>query len=352
MAFLKHQKMGESHQKKMMKHKFLPKLTAVMLVIALLVPAFTVNASAKGLLDDLFGISFYYFHYLDENGNQKDEDFYNWGAADEEKNGIAIEKTGPERLTVHISSGNEMYRRCKPVLMWLHKADSLFDVTKLTDINQWYKNKLEETFLICEIPDYTKDSTIEVRVPLKLNIGAVGLINGGYYEIEFYGEGAIPEQLTYAYKAQTYSLDELEKYIQTDMAESVDQYYNVDSGFRSDVDGVPFQNTNFEPVGGKCAGIASITTAKYNGYELKTEYKVDDTMFKADSKYSWYDYVYGDKSIHDIVLHDTNMLDKNSPSKNMIDSQTATAFPLQLFQTYDESDLAFYKLLEYYLLVE
>ncbi|MBQ7137068.1 MAG: hypothetical protein IJO43_03745 [Bacilli bacterium] len=303
-----------------------------------------------GLVSELFDISFYYFHYLDENGRETYDSFYNWGSEDEEKNGIKIDKTSIDTIKVTIDAdSNDMYQKCKPVLMWVHKADGLLDSTKYTDIKQWYINKLEETFLIVAIDDYTEDAVIEVNVPTKLNLGLTGLLNGGYYEIEFYSEDAIPEQLKYAYKPQSYTLDELEDYIKVDMSDNIEDYYDADSGFRSNVDGFTFKNSDYVEKGGHCAGIAAVTTAKYNGYNLKKEYSNGDTKYNIDNSYTWYDSVYGSASIRDLKLNDKEFLTKNSPSLNKIDDKTATAYPLVLFKSYNTNDKAFYDLLGYYL---
>ena len=329
--------------------KFFHRLFSALLVLTLIFTILPTRVEATNLIEELFDISFYYFHSIGENGREKTESFYNWGSADKEKNGIKIEKTGLDTLQVVIDAdANELYMNCKPVLMWMHKADSLFDTTKYTDIDKWYSNKLEETFLLCEIPDYTQDCTITVDVPIKLNLGLTGLINGGYYEIEFYSEDAIPQQLDFAYRCQTYTLEELEQYMQYDMNDAVAEYYNADSGFRPETDGLPFRNTDYEGEGGVCAGISTLTTAKYNGVNIVTSYKVDGTKYTASPAYTWYENVYGSSSIHDLVLEDTKMLNNNSPSKNMLDDGTATAFPHEFFSTNSENDTAFYSLIDYY----
>ena len=332
------------------KNKLIAKIVSFMLIVSIFATASPIQANAAGLLGELFDISFYYFHYLEEGKDRvKDESFYNWGSEDKKEHGIRIDKTGADTIQVTIESDNEVYQRCKPVLMWVHKADSLFDSTKYTDIEKWYANKLEETFLLCSIDDYTQDSVIEINVPLKLNIGGVGIINGGYYEIEFYGEGAIPEQLQFAYNAQTYTLEELEKYIKYDMSDSIEAYYDADSGFRSSTDGFSFQNSDYAGGGGVCAGMSAITTAKYNGYNLDKEYKDGDKKYTATSDYTWYDNVYGNASIHSLELLNEDFIKNNSPSLNMINDSTAVAYPREIFVDSTENDAAFYHLLKYYL---
>ena len=314
------------------------RIVSLVLVLILLFSVTPTKVQAAGLIEELFGISFYNFYYLDENGKEKSDGFYNWGSKDEKEHGIKIQKTSADTIKVVIDAdSNETYQKCKPVLMWMHKGDSLFDATKWTDIDLWYKNKLEETFLLCAIPDYTQDCEIEIDVPIKLNLGLTGLINGGYYEIEFYGEGAIPEQLLFAYKAQTYTIEELEEYMKTEMSESIAEYYNVDSGFRSGVNGLSFANTE-----GVCAGIAAVTTAKYNGYKLASKYKVNDKEYNAMSSYSWYPNVYGDASIHDISLDNAEYIRNNSPFNS------EKCYPYLSFSSNTENDEAFYSLLDYY----
>lgn len=332
------------------KQKLIVRLLTFFIAFVILISVVPTQVYAvDGLLDELFGISFYYFHSIGDNGKEKTESFYNWGSKDEEEHGIKIEKTGADTVQVIIDAdSNEIYQNCKPVLLWMHKADSLFDATKYTDIDKWYANKLEETFLLCEIPDYTQDCTITVDVPIKLNLGLTGLINGGYYELEFYSEDAIPQQLEFAYKCQTYTLEELENYMQYDMNDSIAEYYNVDSGFRASTDGLPFRNTDFTSNGGFCAGISALTTAKYNGYSIIQNYKINGEKYTANPQYTWYESVYGDGSIHDIVLNDSIMVNHNSPSKNLSEDGTATAYPLELLSSGNDNDDAFYNLLTYY----
>jgi hypothetical protein len=133
-----------------------------------------------------------------------------------------------------------------------------------------------------------------------------------------------------------------------DMNDAIAEYYNVDCGFRANKDGLPFRNTDYTSGGGFCAGISTLTTNKYNGNEIISTYKVNDKKTTITPEYTWYNNIYGDASIHDIVLNDTNMLNKNSPSKNMKEDGTATAYELQFMSESDASDKAFYDLLSYY----
>lgn len=332
------------------KNKLIAKIVSFMLIVSIFATASPIQANAAGLLGELFDISFYYFHYLEEGKDRvKDESFYNWGSEDKKEHGIRIDKTGADTIQVTIESDNEVYQRCKPVLMWVHKADGLFDSTKYTDIEKWYANKLEETFLLCAIEDYTQDSVMEIDVPLKLNLGGVGIINGGYYEIEFYGEGAIPQQLEFAYKPQTYTLEELEKYINFEMSDSMETYYNADSGFRSNVDGMPFRNTDYVENGGVCAGIAAITSAKYNGYALQKEFKYGDENHVVSPEYPWYDSVYGNKKMHSLTLDNEEFMKRNCPSLSMLDGETAVCYEQYLLNDYSPGDTTFNHLLKYYL---
>ena len=325
----------------------LVKLTSFLLVFCMLCSMTSISVFADGLFD----INFFYFHYVDENGKVKEESFYNWGDSDEAKNGIKIEKTSLNTIQVVIDAdSNEIYQQCKPVLLWVRKADSMFDATKWTDIDQWYENKLEETYLLCMIEDYTQDCQLDVDVPLNLTFSLGGLLNGGYLEAEFFGEGAIPEQLMFAYEAQTYTLEELEKYIQYEMNERIDEYYDVDSGFKSDVDGFTFRNSDYHGGGGSCAGYSAITTAKYNGYDLLKNYKFDDTKYNITEDYTWYQNIYGDASIRDIVLVNNEFVVVNSPSYNMLEDGTATCYPCMDFDSTSSNDKAFYDLIRYYLM--
>lgn len=332
------------------KNKMIVRLFSALLAVVLLFSIVPTKVEAVGLIEELFGISFYYFHWRDENGKEREDSFYNWGSADAEKNGIKIVKTGDETLKVVIDAdANEKYQKCKPVLIWLHKADGLLDATKYTDIDQWYINKLAETFLLCEIPDYTQDCEIVVDVPIKLNLGLTGLINGGYYEIEFYDENSIPEPLKYAYEAQSYTLEELEKYMKYDMSDTIAEYYSADSGFRSEKDGLPFVNVGNNGGGAYCAGFSMITASKYNGYSLPTEFVslTKAEKIKINPQNSWYSNVYGDDSIHDIRLDCMDVVKNNSPSLNMNSDGSADVYPFKDWPAeFSESDNQFFALVE------
>ena len=332
------------------KIKLFTKLVCIVLMVSILFQSFTINTNAEGLIEDLFDFSYYYFHFLDENGKIKETSTYTWGAESEDNVGLSIDKTDLSKIRVDINASNcKEYQECKPVLMWVHKADGIFDTDKFTDIEYWYRKKLEETFLIAEIPDYTSSQEFYINVPMKLNLGMTGLINGGYYEIEFYGDGAIPDELLFAYKIQTFTLEELEKYIKYDMADKISEYYNIDTGFRPEKDGLPFRNSDFDGRNGVCAGIANLTIAKFLKYSILDKWSFDGKRYEKNTDYKWYEYIFGNKSIHDILLNDSNMLNKNSPSKNALTDYTSTAFPNVSFKTTNESDLAFYALLKQYL---
>ena len=290
----------------------LMKVVSLTIVFVLLMSA--IPAYATDIYGDLFRVSFYRFYWLDENQKQTGDTLYSISSKDDDKFGISITKPTADTIKLNITVGNnEAYNKTKPVLMWVHKGDAIFDVTKWTDEEQWFRNKLEETFLLTTIPDYTQDTEIIIDVPLKLNLGLTGLLDGGYYEIEFFGEGTIPQQLMFAYESQTYTIQELEEYINFEMNDSIKEYYSADSGFRPEIDGFSFKNSDYEGGIGNCAGIAGVTTAKYNGYKLQTSYKVDGREHNVNEEYTWYNNVYGNESIHQIVLKNNNFIFQNSP---------------------------------------
>lgn len=331
-----------------MKRRIIRLVALALVVCTMMLQVAPVQASAKSLVEELLGFTAYQFHWIGENGREVENFDYTWGSADEDEKGFWLSKYGFNQINIKIDpTKSELYQKCKPALMWVHKADSLFDSTKYTDIDLWYSNKLEETFIIYNIPDYNQIIDVTVQVPIMFTT-LKGLINGGYYEIEFYSEDAIPEQLMYAYEAQTYTLEELEAYIGGDMADSIEEYYNADSGFRSDVDGFPYQNTDKDTGGGRCAGMSSLSTAIYNGYTLPTSYKDGDNKFEVDSTYTWYNSIYGNGTAHDLVLEDNEIIEHLSPSYNMIDDSTARAYPWEAFDTVmSNNDEAFYGLLSW-----
>ncbi len=320
---------------------------ARMLVFALVIltiPALFVQSNAQTLTEELFGIEFYKFHYMDENERINEKTIYSWGSKDDKETGFELVKTGATSIRLTINAGVcEEYRKYKPCLIWIHKADGLFDTTRWTDIKKWYENKMSETFLLQQI-DYTGDDiVIDIKVPMKLNIGMTGLINGGYYEVEFYDEGSIPEQLKFAYDIQTYSLEDLEAYMKTDMSENISGYYDADSGFRPEKDGFSFANTDFTTSSGGignglCSGITSVTTAKYNGYPLIKEFNFEDKKYQLDSSVEWYDGVFGASSINDIDFPDLNFT-MNIPKNYSLTEDVSTAFPLQPFSKLDYDNM-------------
>ncbi len=327
------------------------KTTALLLSFIVIFSSISADVQATGILEEFLGISFYHFHYLDENGKEQENSFHNWGSKDEEKNGIKIVKESNKIKVVIDADSNELYMKCKPAMLWMHKADSFSDITKWTDIDKWYTNKLEETFLLCAIEDYTQDCEIVIDVPVRFQLSVNGILNGGYYELEFYSEDCIPEKLKYAYAPQTYSIEELEEYMKVEMNENVADYYNADSGFRSDVDGFAFRNTDYVDAGGCCSGIAAITTAKYNGFNLVKDFKQDSKEYSASNVYTWYPYIYDDAPIHQLQLDDKEFLIKTSPSLNMQENGIAKAYPLAYFSDSSEGDETFYQLLNYYQLI-
>lgn len=331
-----------------MKKRIFRLVALVLVVCTMMLQVAPVQASAKSLVEELLGFTAYQFHWIGENGREVENFDYTWGSADEDEKGFWLSKRGFNEINIKIDpTKSELYQKCKPALMWVHKADSLFDSTKYTDIELWYKNKLEETFIIYNIPDYNQAIDVTVQVPIMFTT-LKGLINGGYYEIEFYSEDAIPEQLKYAYEAQTYTLEELEAYIGSGMAENIDAYYDADSGFRSDTDGFPYQNTDKDPNGGRCAAMSSLSTAIYNGFEIPTSYKDGDIKYEIDADYTWYNSIYGSGTAHDLVLEDNTIIEQLSPSYNMIDDTMAKAYPWKTFdEVMSDNDEAFYSLLNW-----
>ena len=330
--------------------KQIVKAMSLFLVVVMMFSIVPIEANAKNIIDELFGISFYNFHYLDENGREQEKTFYNWGSESEEENGIKIEKTGLDSIKLVIDANNEFYKTYKPELIWVHMGDGLMDITRYTDIETWYKNKLNNSYLLFKIPEGSGSFEVSMNVPMKMNTYQVGLLDGGYYETEFYSAGTIPEQLMFAYEAQSYTLEELEEYINFDMEENIAEYYNADSGFRSNTNGFTFMNSDYEGGGGTCAGYAGLSTAIYNGYNVPTTYKgSDDKKITVSPDYTWYDNIYGNESIRNITLNDKDFINNNSPSKNLNGDGTANYYDRELFTTIDENDHSFFELLRYYL---
>ena len=222
------------HNNKQKELKILSFILAIILTFSLL----PLNVYADSLLDSINSLSFYNFHYLSEDGDYvKTKTFYNWSEESANKNGIKIEKTGIDTIKLTVDATNEFYQTYKPVLIWIHKGDNISDYTRYTDEELWIKNKLETSYLLFKIPNNEENFEMEINVPTKMNTGQVGLLDGGFFETEFYAEGTIPEGLMFAYESQSYSIEELEEYINYNMEEDIKDYYNSDSGFRSEKDG-------------------------------------------------------------------------------------------------------------------
>lgn len=335
------------HNNKQKELKILSFILAIILIFSLL----PLNVYADSLLDSINSLSFYNFHYLSEDGDYvKTKTFYNWSEESANKNGIKIEKTGIDTIKLTVDATNEFYQTYKPVLIWIHKGDNISDYTRYTDEELWIKNKLETSYLLFKIPNNEENFEMEINVPTKMNTGQVGLLDGGFFETEFYAEGTIPEGLMFAYESQSYSIEELEEYINYNMEEDIKDYYNSDSGFRSEKDGFTFQNSDIPGGNGTCAGYAAITTAKYNGYDITTTFKNSDgENITVNPTYTWYNNIYGNASIRDIELEDEKFVLYNSPSKNMNNDGTAKYFERVFFDTESANDNTFFELLNYYL---
>ncbi len=322
------------------------KILSLIVCCIMVITMFPIQADAADLVADLLDFAAYFFYWRDENGTSVSRVEHTWGEEEEIEKGFQLRQISLNDIQIKIDpTKSDCYQKCKPALMWIHKADGLFDTLKHTDINAWYEKKLEETYLIYAIPDYTQPIDITIQVPIMLATIS-GLLNGGYYEIEFYDENCVPEQLKYAYEAQTYTLEELEAYINGDMADNMEAYYDADSGFRSDINGFTYQNTDKDINGGRCAGMSSLATAIYNGFALPTSYKVGDAKFNANENYTWYDSIYGPGSIRDLTLEDNTVIEAMSPSYSMLTDDTAAAYPFLCFsETLSENDESFYQLL-------
>lgn len=304
------------------------------------------------IVEELFGFSMYHFHYVNENGDKKEDTTYKWGSSGAE--GLNLSRTDLSDINIQIDAdSNELYAKHKPVLMWVHKGDALFDPIYLGEPPaEWYEKKLQQTYLIYALPGGGQDVDITVNVPMRLNIGADGiggLIDGGYYEIEFYTEDAIPEILKFAYEMQTYSLEELEKYIEQDMNETIKDYYNIDSGFDVHKDALPFKNSDLDPTSGICAGYSSLASGKYNGVNIPSEFRFGGTNYIIDGEsgvYPWYENVYGSGNLHDVVLGDEFFMKSNTPTMSMVSDSVARAYPTAAYyRNYPDVD-AFYALIK------
>lgn len=72
--------------------KLFSKLTAFILAFVIMFTVTPMEVEAAGIIEELFDISFYYFHSLNENGREKTESFYNWGSEDKEKTELKSRK--------------------------------------------------------------------------------------------------------------------------------------------------------------------------------------------------------------------------------------------------------------------
>ena len=327
-------------------------VVALVLVAVMVSINIPIETKAESVVEKLFGFSMYKFHYVNEKGEKKEESCYKWGDSGAE--GISLNRTDLSDINIKIDAdSNELYTKHQPVLMWVHKGDAMFDPIYLDEPPaEWYEKKLQQTYLIYTLPEGGVDVDITVNVPMRLNIGADGiggLIDGGYYEIDFYTEDAIPEILKFAYKMQTYSLEELEKYIDQDMQEVIDGYYNIDTGFDVHRDTLPFRNSDLDPNGGICAGYSSLSSGKFNGVNIPSEFKFEGINYVIDGEsgiYPWFENIYGSGELHGVVLGDANFMRANTPTMNMIGEGVARAYPTAAYYREFPDVDAFYALIK------
>ncbi|MBP3338166.1 MAG: hypothetical protein J6L69_02030 [Lachnospiraceae bacterium] len=307
------------------------------------------------LTEQLFGLSFHRYHYLDENGKEIENTMYCTSEEDIKNTGILIKKraeSGNTVVDIEIDAArNDEYNKCKPVLIWLHKGDGLFDATKWTDPEKWYDNKLANgTLLLTVIDSSTTEykATIGIKSHMKDIISS--LMDGGYWEVEFYSEDAIPDKLRFAYDTQTMSEDELEEYIQENNIKLQQEWFNTDTGFRPETDGFPFENVDVVGGGGKCAGYAYLAIMKFLGLRPPIE---DEVVLEHD----WADVIYGDSPMDDL---DIESVKHATPSLNINDSLSRDGYTVADKKNsywspitddsddYDlsDSDTAFFSLLE------
>lgn len=344
-------------------------LITVLLInnIAVCVYAEENNEQDNGtLIEELFGFSSYTFYYTNDKGTVKSETINNINK--EDSAGISIKRTGLTTVRITIDGEkNEYFKKYKPELIWIRKGDALMDPVYFGDKpDSYYDTKLETTFLLYKLPQNDNKLDFEVQVPLHINIDMSinGLINGNYYTIDFFSKEAIPEQLKFAYEKQSYTIDELENYIENDMDMYIEDYYDVDTGFRPEKDGFTFRNSDYNINGGVCSGIASITTAKFCNYDILSYFSVDTDedgdkeTYKIDDTYTWYNSIYGNNSIRNLTLVNNEFLEVNSPSYNPLkieNSNTNAAYyydPVLFSQpdsdTFSLNDNGLFALLHYY----
>ncbi len=259
-----------------------------------------VDTPNLSVMEQLFGLSFHRYHYIDENGNEVEKTQYCTSEQDIKNTGILIKKTtvlGNTVVDIEIDAArNELYNECKPVLIWLHKGDGLFDATKWTDIDKWYDNKLANgTLLLTVIDSSTTEYSASIGIKSYMKDIISSLLDGGYWEVEFYSEDAIPDKLKFAYETQTMTAEELEQYMQENNIKMQQEWFSTDTGFRPKTDGFPFSNVDLVGSGGKCAGYSALAIMKFLGLKPTLE---DDIVLE----YDWADVIYGDLPMDELNM--------------------------------------------------
>lgn len=285
--------------------KFQKKLLALLLSVLIIagkgqIVIADVDDPNLSIQEQLFGLSFHRYHYIDENGNEVEHSQSCSSEEDIRNTGILIRKrseSGGTVVDIEIDAArNEEYNRCKPVLIWLHKGDSMFDATKWTDIDKWYDAKLANgTLLLTVIDSSTTEFNASIGIKPYMKDIISSLLDGGYWEVEFYSEDAIPDKLRFAYETQTMTEDELEKYIQENNIRLQEEWYKTDTGFRPETDGFPFGN-----IGAMCAGYSAIAIMKFMGLQPVLE---DEKVLEHD----WADVIYGDLSMDELSIESMEM---------------------------------------------
>lgn len=334
--------------------KFQKKLLALLLNVLIIagkgqIVIADVDDPNLSIQEQLFGLSFHRYHYIDENGNEVEHSQSCSSEEDIRNTGILIRKrseSGGTVVDIEIDAArNEEYNRCKPVLIWLHKGDSMFDATKWTDIDKWYDAKLANgTLLLTVIDSSTTEFNASVGIKPYMKDIISSLLDGGYWEVEFYSEDAIPDKLRFAYETQTMTEDELEKYIQENNIRLQEEWYKTDTGFRPETDGFPFGN-----IGAMCAGYSAIAIMKFMGLQPVLE---DEKVLEHD----WADVIYGDLSMDELSIESMEM---GVPSLNFNAKLSKTGYLVADyyeptwsiktgslgFKDLSDSDTAFYSIL-------
>lgn len=297
--------------------KALKRLLALLLCVIIIagngqVAIADVDNPNLSLNEQLFGLSFYHYHYIDENGNLVERTQQCTSEEDIKNSGILIKKRaefGNPVVDIEIDAArNSEYMQCKPVLVWLHKGDSMFDITKYTDIDKWYDNKLANgTLLLTVIDSSTTEYSATIGIKPHMKDIITSLLDGGYWEVEFYSEDAIPDKLRFAYETQTMTEEELEKYIEENNIRLQEKWFDTDTGFRPETDGFPFYNVDLMGSGGKCAGYSALAVMKF----MRLQPFLQDEMVL---QYDWADVIYGDAPMDELNIES---MEAASPSLNI-----------------------------------